>query len=324
MSSCIASNKVVHYWNLKYLTDNGWKACYNQPYSANTYVTDLIDSCPTGQDYYLFVAALSTHKSQYALLGAYAPSQVLTDFTTSTAIAKLPNEYANTNYSVYWYNYLPGSGYTMAFGFSSNQSISLVNSNVNNYGWYSWDSATSYGEDRLSWSYTKGGYRAGSVYPGYWNTIYRKVIYYKQCNDSNMTTEPVTSTPGNISNCIASTSVVHNWNLNYLYSNGWKVCYNEYYSHNTYITNLIPNCPTGQEYYLFVAALSTNKSQYALVGAYAPSRVLTEFTTSSKIAMIPSEYEDTEYNIYWYNYMPGSGNTRFDYLQYVYVSKYVH
>ena len=209
LSRCIASNTVVHNWNLNYLTDDGWQSCYNEPYSDYTSITELITQCPTGQDHYLFVGALSTSKSQYALIGAYAPSRVLTEFTTSTSSAKLPNQYENTSYNVYWYNYLPGSGNVKAFGFSSNDTITLTSQYLNNYGHYSWDSSTIGSADRLSWSYTKGGYRVGNVNPGYGNTIYRKIIYWKHCpptqSPTMAPTTGATSQPPTLSPSLAPT-----------------------------------------------------------------------------------------------------------------------
>ena len=159
---------------------------------------------------------------------------------------------------------------------------------------------------RLSWSYLNGGMQAGSITPGRDNTIYRKIIYYKYCPDTVTTTTPPQES-SSISPCIVSNTVVHYWNLNYLYNDGWNICYNKPYSDSTNIEDLLSICPTGSDYYYFVGALSTNASQYVLLGAYGPSRVLTEFTTSTTQAKKPIEYENTDYNVYWYNYLPGSG-----------------
>eukprot|EP01084_Bolivina_argentea_P214779 364598_1 len=318
ISSCIASDNIVHNWNLiTNLENKGWSKCYSVPYSTHTTITAMTTNCPTGQNHYLFVGALSTSDSQYAIIGAYAPSRVLTEFTTSSTVAIKPPEYENTSYNVYWYNYLPAVYNTRAFGFANNASIKITWGNpcCSTSDEYSADTFTSTNAgntERLSWSYYNGGARVGSLILGEGNNIYQKVIYYKHCpNNQSVTSPPTKPIHPSVSSCILSTNVVHHWNLKtYLTDQGWTRCYFTPYNTHTTITDMLINCPTGQDHYLFVGALSTSLSQYALVGAYAPSRVLSDFTTSSRKAQLPPEYENTTYNIYWYNYLPAVYNTR--------------
>ena len=152
LSNCIANTSVVHYVNIQTkLLDEGWQECFNQPYSHHTTNSDLITSCPT---------------------------------TT----ASVPVGYESTSYSTYWYNYLPGTGNVRGFGFASDPTIDLRADNVNNVGWFSWDRSTINNADRLSWSYDNGGMRAGSVTPGENDNVYRKVVYWKTCPDTNSST----------------------------------------------------------------------------------------------------------------------------------------
>eukprot|EP01083_Nonionella_stella_P191612 709101_1 len=306
ISSCIRSNNVVHNWNIAtYLINDGWTQCYSTSYSTNTCPSALTENCQTGQDYYVFVGALSTSLSQYALIGAYAPSSVLTEFTTTSTTAMKPIGYENTSYNVHWYNYYAFENYIRAFAFAPNSEISLaLVGNPGYSGTYVWDSVDSTNNERLSWSCYGGGSRAGALRIGANNDIYQKVIYYKYCPDPTPSTDlPPSIDPRQmVTRCIKSNDITHYWNLKYLTNDGWTECYSTPYSTYTSPSAMTESCQTGQDYYVFVGALSTSFSQYALIGAYAPSSVLTEFTITHTTARKPIEYENTSYNVYWYNH----------------------
>ena len=123
ISSCIASNTVVHNWNVQdNLLDKGWTNCLFEQYSNMITIDDILSSCPNETDYYLFVGALTSSASQTALLGAYAPASVLsTEFITNRGLS-VPIGYEFTAYNVSWYNYVDGP---YCFGFSSAPNVQL-------------------------------------------------------------------------------------------------------------------------------------------------------------------------------------------------------
>eukprot|EP01084_Bolivina_argentea_P071028 129184_1 len=105
--------------------------------------------------------------------------------------------------------------------------------------------------------------------------------------------------------CIKSSTVVHDYNITSLSSDGWIKCYFEPYSTYTTATALISNCPVGDNIYLFVGALQTPSNTTAYMGAFAPSEVIASYKQSLVNAYTPHGLTAAEYNVYWYNH-PGA------------------
>ena len=100
--------------------------------------------------------------------------------------------------------------------------------------------------------------------------------------------------------CDIENGIVNDYPLSNL--NNWTLCYHAPYNSamGTTITSL-PNCETGDDYLIFVAAKESSSSENAYVGAYGPSSVLTINTDSTSIAYKPSMTQYPGYNVYWYN-----------------------
>eukprot|EP01084_Bolivina_argentea_P173570 300646_1 len=300
LSPCIKENIVVHDYNItENLINDGWTRCYFEAYSSHTSITQLISHCPYGDDYYVFVGALSNSTSPVAYIGAFTTSISLISHTASKTNASIPFGMDNNTYHVYWYNF---NGQSL--GFSSESKIDLSYT----YGGDVQNTATD--NDRLSWSihsykYSNnpiinyGGYRAG-VYVGLQSSsIWRKIIYYKQCNDI------VTPTPTTDSeSCIAEQNVVHDYHIhNNLISQGWQNCYDTPYTEHTNIRTLITSCPIGDDYFYFIGAKSNNATPLAYIGAFAPSVVTTQVMTSTTTAIIPFGMNESSYHVHLYNYI---------------------
>eukprot|EP00486_Rosalina_sp_Unknown_P000341 CAMPEP_0201566810 /NCGR_PEP_ID=MMETSP0190_2-20130828/6897_1 /ASSEMBLY_ACC=CAM_ASM_000263 /TAXON_ID=37353 /ORGANISM="Rosalina sp." /LENGTH=491 /DNA_ID=CAMNT_0047986041 /DNA_START=104 /DNA_END=1579 /DNA_ORIENTATION=- len=175
-STCEIPGTVQRGYPLTDLTDNGWIKCYQNSYSDGNSLNQLQTLCPTGTDYYLFVGALENVNSQTVHVGAFGPSSVLTTRTYSQSVAVKPTELENdVNYNVYWHNSVSTWSSGNAFGFSPQPEVHLSSADVQSVN-------VNY---RLSWHMdigTVGGWSAGEYRGLNSNTIWQKIIYYKQCN----------------------------------------------------------------------------------------------------------------------------------------------
>ena len=123
-----------------------------------------------------------------------------------------------------------------------------------------------------------------------------KVVYYKRC--TALTPDPVNET-----SCLPYNNIVYNWHINtYLVNNGWTECYDEAFNEysGTYQLNIA--CPTGDDIYIFMGAMPNRYSTFSYMGAYGPSRIISDHTHSIEVADIPLDLQGTGYNVYWYNY----------------------
>eukprot|EP01083_Nonionella_stella_P036066 98422_1 len=171
------------------LVQNGWSECYSGPYHHPISLYTLIANCPTTDDYYLFIGAYdSNDHSEWAVWGAYGPSDILTTLTNSSSLAYLPKGKWNLYdypYDVHWYNYP-----TKSFGFVEgyNDVSGYRHINLSDAG----ADMSPITEDiyRLSWHMDGdiGGYRApvnedwdGTIRNLTQNTSWYKVIYSKHC-----------------------------------------------------------------------------------------------------------------------------------------------
>eukprot|EP01084_Bolivina_argentea_P296525 510705_1 len=287
--TCIKSNNPVHAYNVNNLINDGWTECYSASYETYFEISTLITNCPMGDDIYLFIGAMETETSLTAYVGAFAPSSVISMITDSTTKATIPHLLLGTDYDIYWYNYKVNY-YVKSLGFSPTADISLTAP----WGGDEYDISSN---DRLSWAYERG-YRAGTNIDLHINgDIWHKNIYYKQCSTPLV---PATHTD---SSCIMSNNIVNNWHINtYLTNNGWRRCYDESYETITLINTVIDQCPMGDDYYVFMAVVPNFASTFIYLGAFAPSSVISSYTTSTTNAKIPDALENTEYSVYWYNH----------------------
>ena len=160
-----------------------WQQCYYDTYSDgttqeslcfnqinNTYNNDL-------EDVYVFVGAIERSNSDFAYIGAYGHISIIdpkTGITNDLTKAKqtsiiYPNQ-------TYWY-YLPNQ----AFGFSPIERIELADCDV-------YDLSS---DNRLCWhlsSSQTGGWRAGNKIDLSLERDIFKVLFYKQCNVTKITT----------------------------------------------------------------------------------------------------------------------------------------
>ena len=250
---------MVHNWHLNtYLVNNGWTLCYDEGiYGPEDFFDVHQSGCPVGDDVYIFMGAKSSTYSNYAYIGAYGPSYVIADYSSSTTTAEIPWYMEGTGYNVYWYSY-----YEEAYGFSSSEDISLTSA----YGGDLEDPSGITSNERLSFSLhpNYGGYRAGLYTKLYSANPFRQIIYYKQ--NCDVTIDAVLPMDGN---CFMN-EVVHHWDINSnLLNRGWTECYKAGYPQSTvnvtaqYIAN---QCPIGDDILVFVGALSTPLSTQAYLG----------------------------------------------------------
>ena len=258
-STCLPYNDVVHNWHLNtYLVNNGWTLCYDEGFYGPTDLHDVhLSGCPAGDDVYIFMGAKSSTFSNYAYIGAYGPSAVISDYSSSTIVAAIPWYLEGTGYNVYWYSY-----YKQAYGFSSSEAISLTSS----FGGDVEDRSGITSNERLSFSLNPsyGGYRAGSYIFQHNTNPFRQIIYYKRNCDT--TIDAVIPMDGN---CFMN-DVVHHWNINSnLLNRGWTECYKAGYpegTQNVTAQYLLNQCPIGDDVMVFVGALSTQLSSEAYLG----------------------------------------------------------
>ena len=236
-SSCIPYNNIVHNWHINtYLVNNGWTKCYDENFAITSGTTELLNACPTGDNYYIFMGAMPSYFATFAYIGAYGPSHVISDYTSSITLATIPFNQQGTSYDVYWYNY-----YEQAIGFSPTKDVLLTE----NFGGDDYDKLSgSTRNNRLSFSLHDDwdGYRAG-VYTDLINNYeWRKVVYYKEC--------PTSFTPQPLDGNCYMNSIVHEWHLkSNLLDQGWQRCYFAPYSEATRsVSN--KGCPNGMYYQL--------------------------------------------------------------------------
>eukprot|EP01083_Nonionella_stella_P086425 240119_1 len=162
--------------NIEELSQTGWTKCYLEAYSDATSSSKLTADCPTEEGYSLFVGAYDTNDG--SVIGATAPSNVLTTITRSQTLAYRPQGpwiLFWPDYSSYWYNYP-----TKSFGFSTaTPYIDLQDADIapNDCCGLTWN-------ERLSWYLDgdTGGYRAPLLTEDLTNNTYMyKAIYYKYC-----------------------------------------------------------------------------------------------------------------------------------------------
>ena len=158
---------MVHNFDAKRLTVNGWTCVYDEPYSHKTTTLELRSLCEDSKNIQVFVGGVDANNKSNILVGAFGPASVLHTLTNSRIAAFKPNNVRNKDeYNVYWYHFVGAS-----FGFSSDPKISH---NDNNPA----DRADSKGNDRLSWLLNNhGGWRLGEKKKLSRSNAYNKVIY---------------------------------------------------------------------------------------------------------------------------------------------------
>ena len=164
-----------------------WDTCYYTTYSDGTTTSDLQSQCVDAinetyggniSDIYIFVGALEADDTDYAYIGAYGHISVLQTQTTSTTKASQTS--TETPKETYWY-FVDD----VAFGFSDTETINLANGGCDVYDLSS--------DNRLCWHLVDsqtGGYRAGTNVALNYDRDTYKVIYYKNCNDTETIITP--------------------------------------------------------------------------------------------------------------------------------------
>ena len=177
-ATCDIPGTVQRGYPLADLINDGWTLCYQNNYADGNTLAQLTGLCPTGEDYYLFVGALQNVNSDNVFVGAFGPSSVLTTRTHDQYVAVKPNELvSDPDYHVWWHNsdatWINGN----SFGFSADQAINLFQA----------DTQTLNYQYRLSWHMDinfggwVGGWSAGENRVLNANTVWQKIIYYKEC-----------------------------------------------------------------------------------------------------------------------------------------------
>eukprot|EP01083_Nonionella_stella_P265898 900137_1 len=184
---CSFPDSILNRWHLGALEH--WDKCYYTTYSDGTThdviekeCLDTIKAQYTGTnligDVYVFVGAIKEDDPNYAYIGAYGHVSVLE--TTTDSLTKAQQTSQHYPRDTWWYNY-PG----VAFGFSDSETIRLAGGGCDIYD------LDSTPNKRLCWHMmdgATGGWRAGSVQDLNYATDYHKVIYYKECNVTEITT----------------------------------------------------------------------------------------------------------------------------------------
>ena len=148
--------RIVRDYAISDLTSQGFKLCYDAPFSHSTSQTSL-NNCNYHPEAKVFIGAVNGDSGKFAVAAGGVAGKVFAK-TASTEAALLSN-------GVYWYN-VDGK----SFGFSPNSRIFLADADT-----YDINS-----ESRLSWHVNgDGGWRAGSANSLSDDDNWRKVIYYK-------------------------------------------------------------------------------------------------------------------------------------------------